>query len=228
MINTTTQMREFNRLKEVFQQEKYRNIDRHLYEVESSRIEKKLTVMSKATFRKLVEFLAEESVMDVAVRIKRKKNNIIVNAGLLKILIDDKHDSLVALRKAVEVLSAYKYTRTDINLSLALDIIGRWWKVVPDSIRKYNNRQRGWYFFDIDDLIELLNNHWKVEKVAHENLILLEMEIEEYCKNKILTDKGKKERAARREAAKVVKEHRKQALEKARERRTKDVRLDKV
>lgn len=214
------QVRELNRLKEVFTEETYKDIDKCLYVTESSRVEVELVDFSTYTFRKLAEFVVD-NMEGYGHRINRKKNNIIINSGVLQVLIADRLECLNQIKRAIEIFKAYKVSDTELTMSLVLNLIGRWWKEIPPEIKRTNSRKRAWYFYDNDDLIALLEDRLKVERKIYEQLIEAELKVEEYYKEQMAIKEKKELKLAKRIAKEMLKQQRKEVLERNRARRGK-------
>lgn len=210
--------RELNRLKDAFTEGTYPDIDRHLYEIESIHIEKGLLDLPTSTFRKLVEFLVDH-VEGYGYRIDRRKNNIIINSGVLQVLIKERLNSIERLKQMALMFRTLSMADTELNQGVVLSMIDRWWSTIPDCIGRGNAQERGWYYYNNSDLAELLEGHLVVERRVYQQLVEAEIYAEELCKARKEDAVRKEKKQLKREVKAMVKAQRKEALAKTRAKR---------
>jgi len=165
--------RELNRLRSVFiEQSKNTCIDRGRYEVNAAALANGIVGMSSHTLRFLAEFICDKR-LGFGRRINGRKNNIVLNSGVLAVLMEDRMGSIAVLRHAIDAVTAIKVTSIDgsVRGCVLSDMTHRWWSHVRGGIAK---RGSG-HVYDIDDAIRVLTEHVAAEEEIYNQMFAAEL-----------------------------------------------------
>ena len=169
--------RELNRLRNVFiEQSKNPHIDRGRYEVNAAALANGIVGMSSHTLRFLAEFICDER-LGFGRRVDGRKNNIVLNSGVLAVLMEDRMDSIAVLRHAIDALQAISQTSIDGSIRgvLLSDMTHRWWSRVRGGIAKRGVAGGSGHVCDIDDAIRVLTEHVDAEEEIYSQMFAAEL-----------------------------------------------------
>ena len=208
------QKRELERLKVlVAEHATSPHIDKSLYEFRSAELENGVPSMSCYTIRRLVEFAVDN--FDYGYRIDTKKYNIIINSGVVKILMEDKLESISSLRKAHIILKNYiAIGKTRVRMGDLMVVISRWWLHLPRKLTKWKNEGNRWYTYSVEDMLTHIEQRIEDEREIYDQLVALEIRVKEAATHAKLRREVKDAVKQGREAIVKRKEERRRIREK--------------